>query len=98
MAANAGSILVLLDLSAAFDTIDHHILLKRLQHTFGVCNSALTWFKSYVTDITENVFMGGSKSRTHTVTCEVPQGLVLGPILFPLYLLHLCQIIRRFGV
>ena len=100
MAADSGSpsILVLLDLSAAFDTIDHHILLNRLQHTFGLCDTALTWFTAYLFERTDYVSMAGSRSSTHTVTCGVPQGSVLGPILFTLYLLPLGQVISRFGI
>uniref|UniRef100_A0A671VYM4 Reverse transcriptase domain-containing protein n=1 Tax=Sparus aurata TaxID=8175 RepID=A0A671VYM4_SPAAU len=100
MTADAGSpsLLILLDLSAAFDTVDHCILLNRLHHTIGLTDTALDWFHSYLTDRTEYVSIGGARSGTHTVTCGVPQGSVLGPTLFTLYMLPLGQIIHHFGV
>ena len=55
-------ILTLLDLSAAFDTIDHNILLHRLEHTFGISDSALSWFRSYLSDRTQIVTVNGLRS------------------------------------
>ena len=96
MASDSGhvSILVLLDLSAAFDTIDHKILLQRLEH-IGIKGTALEWFKSYLSDRFQFVNVN-NKSSIHTkVRHGVPQGSVLGPILFTLYMLPLGNIIRK---
>ena len=100
MAADAGSpsLLILLDLTAAFDTVDHNILINRLHTSIGLNHTALNWFKSYISDRTEYVSLGGSKSHTHPVTCGVPQGSVLGPTLFTLYLLPLGRIINNHGI
>ena len=89
------SVLVLLDLSAAFDTIDHHILLQRLEHLVGIEGAALNWFKSYLSDRSQFVNVNGKSSLREKVRYGVPQGSVLGPILFTLYMLPLGKIIRR---
>uniref|UniRef100_A0A8C1S6N0 Reverse transcriptase domain-containing protein n=1 Tax=Cyprinus carpio TaxID=7962 RepID=A0A8C1S6N0_CYPCA len=100
MTADAGSpsLLILLDLSAAFDTVDHGILLNRLHHTIGLTGTALNWFKSYLTNRTEYISLGSARSRQHTVTLGVPQGSVLGPILFIIYMIPLGHVISRYGV
>ncbi|XP_072571304.1 uncharacterized protein [Paramormyrops kingsleyae] len=100
MTADAGSpsILILLDLSAAFDTVDHNILLHRLHTTFGLSNSVYDWFSSFLSGRTEYVALGKAKSDTHIVTCGVPQGSVLGPTLFTLYLLPLGRVISTHGL
>ena len=88
------SLLTLLDLSAAFDTIDHTILLTRLQHTFGISDTALSWFSSYLSDRKQTVLINGIYSQSAHLTCGVPQGSVLGPVLFPLYASPLSTIIE----
>ena len=100
MAADSGSpsLLILLDLTAAFDTVDHNILLHRLQHTIGLSDNVLNWFTSYLTDRTEHVALGKARSLTHKVICGVPQGSVLGPTLFTLYLLPLGRVISKHGI
>lgn len=99
MAANEGfsSLLTLLDLSAAFDTVDHTILLEH-QHSIGLCASALNWFRSYFSETTEYISMGGKASRTQLANCGVPKGSVLGPILFAIYMLTLGHAISQHGI
>ncbi len=65
MASDSGSlsILILLDLSAAFDTVNHIRLLNRLENVFGVSETVLTWFRSYLTDRQQFVYMNGSRSE-----------------------------------
>ena len=74
--------LLLLDLSAAFDTVDHVILLKRLNSKFSIRGTALDWFRSYLTNRTQVVLIDGRKSQSRELKCGVPQGSVLGPILY----------------
>ena len=88
------SLLTLLDLSAAFDTIDHTILLTRLQHTFGISDTALSWFTSYLSDRKQTVLINSTHSKPAHLTCGVPQGSVLGPVLFTLYTSPLSTIIK----
>ena len=78
---NQVSILVLLDLSAAFDTVDHNILLSVLQYRFGVTDVALDWFRSYLGDRTQSFLYNGHQTESFPVNCSVPQGSVLGPVL-----------------
>ncbi|KAK7113027.1 hypothetical protein V1264_012392 [Littorina saxatilis] len=92
------SILTLLDLSAAFDTIDHQILLDRLHLSFGLSGTALTWFQSYLSDRTQTVSAGNHTSKTSTLSLGVPQGSVLGPVLFILYTKPLSTLISHHSV
>jgi len=87
--------LVLLDLSAAFDTVDHDIMLQRLQTSFGIGGAALNWFQSYLTSRTQYVRCGTSRSTTVRLICAVPQGSVLGPILFIMYTSDLVSLIQQ---
>ena len=87
------SILALLDLSAAFDTLDHAILLRRLESTFGISGLALSWFKSYLSDRTQSVVVDGLMSTPIPLVFGVPQGLVLRPVLFTLYSQPLSDVI-----
>ena len=90
------SILSLLDLSAAFDTTDHNILITRLRSTFGCSGTVLDWFISCLSCRTQSVFVG--HESTPVLQCGVPQGSVLGPHLFTLYTHPLSTIICQSGL
>ena len=86
----------LLDLSAAFDTIDHDILVSRLHTTFGCSGTVLDWFTSYLSFRTQSVLVGHA-STSFALKCGVPQGSVLGPLLFTLYTQSLSTVIYQSG-
>ena len=87
--------LVLLDLSAAFDTIDHSTLLSCLKNWFGVGACVLKWFTSYLTDYYQSIKIGSTLSDVCKLLFGVPQGSVLGSLLFSLYTTPLSLIISR---
>ena len=90
-----GTIFVLLDLSAAFDTIDHSLLISRLAN-IGITGIALKWFTSYISDRISSILINGHISSPRNISYGVPQGSVLGPILFNIYLLPIFDIISKF--
>jgi len=87
------AMLTLLDLSAAFDTVDHYIFLKSLNISYGVSRSVFGWLTSYLSNRTQFVQLNGSCSKSSVVACGVPQGSVLGPILFLLYTADLTRLV-----
>ena len=92
------SALVLLDLSAAFDTVDHDILLNVIETRFGVGGDALKWFQSYLSGRSQTFQVGVEQSGPYTVTCSVPQGSVLGPQEFIAYTEDLSWCIDQHGI
>ena len=88
-------LLILLDLSAAFDTIDHGILLERHVRYVGVTGCALQWFKDYLANRKQSVLINGHRSAESSLAQGVPQGSVLGPILFTVYMLPPGKIMRH---
>ena len=79
------AVLILLDLTAAFDTIDHGIMLNRLSSRYGITGTALAWFESYLNGRTQSVIINNVSSDPVTLDCGTPQGSVAGPIKFILY-------------
>ena len=93
-----GSFLVLLDLSAAFDTIDHDNLFYILEKYVGIGGSVLRLIRSYFSDRTQRVQIDGIMSDFASLLCGMPQGSVLGPMKFCLYLLPLGAILRHHNI
>ena len=93
-----GVILVMLDLSAAFDTIDHGILIQLLEKRCGVTRLAKQWIMWYLEDRKQTLIISGSRSVATSVTVGVPQGSVLGPLLFSVYLTPLPSIIESYAI
>jgi len=79
------TVIVWLDISAAFDMVNHETLLNRLRNDFGIDGKVLAWLKSYLSSRQQFVKIGQHTSNTTTCQCGVPQGSVLGPLLFSVY-------------
>ena len=95
---NKSVLLIMFDLSAAFDTVDHDVLLERLKPGLGIRGTALNWFKSYLPGRSQYVLINGTQSKQTSLVCGVPQRSVLGPILFTIYMLPLGDIVKRHGM
>ena len=76
---------IFIDLRKAFDTVNHQILLSKLEH-YGVRNTSFNWFNSYLSNRQQYVFVNGETSQLRNINCGVPQGSVLGPLLFLIYI------------
>ena len=85
----------MLDLSAAFDSVDHDTLLQRLHKSYGLQGPVLDWFASYLRGLVQHVRLSATSSTPSEVLFGVPQGLVLGPILFLFYTADLLQLVKH---
>ena len=90
--------LVLLDLSAALDAVDHQVLLCVLSDRFGISGTALNWFESYLSDRTQSFVHTGHTTAYFSVTCSVPHGSVFGPLGFIAYTDDLTAVSDRHNV
>ena len=88
------TLLILLDLSAAFDIVNPDTILRRLEYSFGIQGKALSWFASYLSGRTQRIMINESLSKPFNLECGVPQGSCLGPLLFTLYTSELFEIIK----
>ena len=95
---NCVTALVLLDLSAAFDTIDHQTLLNRLEKQYGISNNPLAWVSSYLSERFQTVSVNGEQSQPVLMKYSVPQGSVLGPKYFTMYTKPVGAICRSHGL
>jgi hypothetical protein len=87
--------LISVDIRKAFDFIDHKILLRKMQDQFGVQNSELKWFQSYLTKRSQVCVFDGYTSLTKEIVCGVPQGSILGPLMFLLYINNLPECLKN---
>ena len=92
------AVLILLDYSAAFDTINHEKFFQLLSSKFGINGCTLDWFKTYFTNRTQSVIIDGHESEPHTPLEGVPQGSVIGPLSFTLYSSPIETIIESHGI
>ncbi len=95
-ADSKSSILILLDLSTAFDMVNHHILLSTLL-VKGISGTTLQWFESYLTDRSFKVPWRGEVSKSQHLTTSVPQGSVLRPLIFSVYMASLGYVVQKHG-
>ena len=86
---------IFIDLCKAFDIVNCSILLTKLEH-YGIRGTAFQWFKSYLSNRHQYVFINGESSQLKSVSCGVPQGSVLGPLLFLMYICTIFSLCRRY--
>ena len=89
------TLLILLDLSAAFDTVDHGLLLQVLENDFGLFEDVKAWFLSYLTGRQQKVQIKSSMSHASDLTCSVTQGICIGPVLFIMYISKLFRVVNK---
>ncbi len=87
-----------MDLSAAFDTVDHEILLNSIEKCIRITHTCLKWFQSYLSNRKQRVIINGEQSSSRVVSCGVPQRSVLGPKLSNIYTLPISDIIKKHKV
>ena len=91
------ALLALLDVSAAFDTVDHTILLDRLSISYGISGTAHAWISSFVCGRSQTVHFGGTTSSPSKVRYGIPQGSTLGPLLYVLYTADVAKLVEKLG-
>ena len=91
-----GVFLVMLDLSAAFDTVNHSVLCNRLENEIGVTGTALNWFKSYFSGRSTRVLINGKYSESKNMEYGLPQGSIVGPKSFTIYTIPISRIIKKY--
>ena len=95
---NRCMLLVMLDLSAAFDTVSHSILIRRMEKMYGLTGDVLKWMQSYFSDRKQSIIIDGVVSSAKHLKTGLPQGSRLGPFAFPLYSAPLFEIARQHGI
>ena len=88
----------MLALSCTFGTVDHELLMTRLEYSFGITDKALDWLRLYISEQYQKVAVGSAESVDSILTCGVPQGSVLGPTLYCMYTKPIGDIVARRGM